>query len=477
MRTGHVHAIEEYHSHGRIVSGSRDEMLDAVYAAWRADVEAGKTSLMLAGDTATVAELNSRARADRVAAGHVEEAGLAISGGQRAGVGDEIVTRQNDRRILTGKSWVKNGDRWTVTAAGEDGSMTVSRLGSHGAVVLPAQYAAEHVELAYASTAHRAQGRTVDTSHSMVGPTTTREVLYVSATRGRESNRIYVDTAYDPDPQTSHDGVVAPQTVESVLTGVLRNEGADLSAHQTIVQEEYRAESIPALAAEYITLSREAQADRWDALLAQSITTPYELELVRGSDALGPLTASFRDAEARGVTVTAVVPGLVAQHSFAGADDIAAVLHARVKAYVKAAGVKRPPASSLVCGLFPRPQNITDPDMLRALDERAVAMEQRVRSLTTEALAKLAPWTQAFGVCPVGPQAQVWLDSVATIAAYRERWDVHGRSPLGGEPKTIEWIGHKKRAEAAVQRAVAVAQQATPTVTVEAPAPVPTLAG
>ena len=72
--------------------------------------------------------------------------------------------------------------------------------------MLPADYVAEHVELAYASTAHRAQGRTVDTAHAMVSPTTTREVLYVSATRGREHNRLYVDTHYDPDPQTSHDG-------------------------------------------------------------------------------------------------------------------------------------------------------------------------------------------------------------------------------------------------------------------------------
>ncbi|MHB8290174.1 MAG: MobF family relaxase, partial [Acidimicrobiales bacterium] len=383
----------------------------------------------------------------------------------------------NDRRLLTGHHWVKNGDRWTVQATHADGSMTVTRLGSHGAVVLPAGYVTEHVELAYATTAHRAQGRTVDTSHSMVGPTTTREVLYVSATRGRESNRIYVDTHYDPDPATSHDGVVAPQTVESVLTGVLRNEGADLSAHQAIVQEEYRAESIPAIAAEYITISREAQADRWDALLEVAITTPFELELVRTSDALGPLTASFRDAEARGVDVEAVVPGLVQQHSFAGADDIAAVLHARMKAYVKAAGVKRPPAANLVCGLFPRPQNITDPDMARALDERADAMEARARMLATEALARQAPWTQAFGLCPVGPQAEVWLASVATIAAYRERWDVHTRTPLGGEPKTSEWIGHRRRAEAAVQRAIAVGQPVTPGVTIEAPATVPTLAG
>ena len=41
----------------------------------RHDTEAGRTSLMIAGDLGTVGELNGRARADRVAAGEVNEHG------------------------------------------------------------------------------------------------------------------------------------------------------------------------------------------------------------------------------------------------------------------------------------------------------------------------------------------------------------------------------------------------------------------
>ena len=91
--------------------------------------------------------------------------------------------------------------------------------------MLPADYVGEHVELAYASTAHRAQGRSVDTAHAMVSPTTTREVLYVSATRGRESNRLYVDTHYDPDPQTSHDEHGEPMTAERCWPGCCATRG------------------------------------------------------------------------------------------------------------------------------------------------------------------------------------------------------------------------------------------------------------
>ena len=70
--------------------------------------------------------------------------------------------------LATGRGWVKNGDRWTVTATWEDGRMTVRRTNGGAEVTLPAGYVAEHVELAYASTAHRAQGRTVDTAHALV---------------------------------------------------------------------------------------------------------------------------------------------------------------------------------------------------------------------------------------------------------------------------------------------------------------------
>ena len=60
---------------------------------------------MIAGDLVTVGELNARARADRVAAGHVSQDGVPVAGGATAGVGDQIVTRHNERRLSTGRRW------------------------------------------------------------------------------------------------------------------------------------------------------------------------------------------------------------------------------------------------------------------------------------------------------------------------------------------------------------------------------------
>ena len=59
---------------------------------------------MIAGDLGSVSELNERARAERIAAGEVEERGVDVAGGGTAGVGDKVVTRQNDRRLGTGRS-------------------------------------------------------------------------------------------------------------------------------------------------------------------------------------------------------------------------------------------------------------------------------------------------------------------------------------------------------------------------------------
>ena len=266
---------------------------------------------------------------------------LSIADGQRAGVGDEIVTRQNNRLLTTGKSWVKNGDRFVVAATKPDGSMAVRRVSGNAEVVLPADYVAQHVELAYATTSYRSQSRTVDTTHSLVSPTTTREVLYVAATRGRESNMIYVDTSFDPDPATGHDGTIAQQSASEVLVGVLANEGTDLSAHEVLERAQRHIEEFSVLAAEYETLARAAQRQRWDDLLGRSGLEPGRLEQVRQSPAYGPLLAALRDAEAHGLDVEQTLPRLVAARPLDDAEDPAAVLRDRVERWTEVVGSSR----------------------------------------------------------------------------------------------------------------------------------------
>src|SRR4051794_28514668 len=57
-----------------------------------------------------------------------------------------------------------------------------------GRRVLPAGYVTHHVELAYATTAHGAQGGTVTAAHLVIGEHTGAAAAYVGMTRGRERN-------------------------------------------------------------------------------------------------------------------------------------------------------------------------------------------------------------------------------------------------------------------------------------------------
>jgi ATP-dependent exoDNAse (exonuclease V) alpha subunit len=460
LRAGSVEAIDAYGAHGRIDEGERDQMLDVLYGAWKADIEAGRTSLMIAGDLATVGELNTRARAGRIGVGQVARDGVELSGGATAGVGDRVVTRQNNRRLATGLRWVRNGDQWTVSATHLDGTMTLRRANGGGTVVLPADYVRQHVELAYAATAHRAQGRTVDTAHAMVSATTTREVLYVSATRGREANQLYVDTHYDPDPQTSHDEATELVTVREVLAGVLRNEGADVAAHEVIRHNQAEAEGMERLSAEYLTLATLAQAERWDALLTRSGLSVSELDAVRASEAHGPLLAAFREAEAGGLNIESIFPRLVEARTLADAADPAAVLHGRVERWSQAARGRRKGSGNLIAGLIPRAQGVSDPEMARALAERDEAMESRARTLAEQAAEARPSWVQKLGNSPTDSQRRErWMHGLSTVAAYRDRWHITGERALGASADTTstEQRDQRRRAQAAAERARAIA--------------------
>jgi conjugative relaxase-like TrwC/TraI family protein len=284
LRDGRADAAQTYVEHGQVEGGDRESMLDLLYDAWRADIRTGKRSLMIAGDSQTVLDLNNRARADRVLAGAVSASGVETASGSLVGVGDSVVTRRNQRGLATGRGWVKNGDQWTVNAVRSDGTVDVRRTNGTGRAALPAVYVRQHVELGYATTAHRAQGRTVDTAHAFVSATTLREPLYVMATRGRESNRMYVDTINDPDVATSHESPeeLAPA---DVLRYVLANSGADKSATHTITAEWANAHSITRLWAEYDAIARKASEGRHFALVASSGLTATEANAVRASAA------------------------------------------------------------------------------------------------------------------------------------------------------------------------------------------------
>ncbi len=462
LRAGVPDTIDTYQGHGRVAGGDRDTMLDQLYEAWRTDVVAGKRSLMIAGDNQTVTELNQRARADRVATGDVQPDGPQTSTGVVIGVGDLVITRQNNRRLAAGSGWVKNGDQWVVTATNTDGTMTVRRSArtqtTPGQIILPAEYVRDHVDLGYATTAHGAQGRTVDTAHAFVTVTTRREVLYVAATRGRDSNMLYVDICYDPDTETAH-GPVSLQDAGDVLRQVLTAPGADVSATETIATEWAEQNSLTRLWADYQTLAATALHHRYDDLITtRSGLTVEQVDQVRRSPSYGTVVAALATAQAHGLDVNRALPQLVQARTLADADadDVAAVLHERVTHWACPTSLRRPVAPDRIVGLIPRVDATTDPDVQQALQERQALIERRARELSQDALHARQPWAVQLGNPPTDAVSREhWYRQLDTIATYRERWNITDRDPLGHEERhSIEQATQAQLAERALHTAL-----------------------
>ena len=457
LRHGHTEVIDTYDAHSRIVDGDTESMINAAYAAWRADLVAGRATVLVSDSNESVTALNNRARTDLILDGTVHGTRESeLHDGTHAACGDIVITRRNDRRLLVGRGWVRNGDRWSVVDARRDGSMLVRRAGGSwgSSVLLPADYVAEHVELGYAVTSFRAQGLTTGTAHVLVDSTMSRETLYVAMTRGRDANVAYV--AVDK-PDTSHDGPHPGENDEitgrSVLISVLQHVGAELSAHETIAVEQESWGTIAQLAAEYETIAAAAQRDRWAALVRTSGLSAEEADDVISSDAFGPLTAELRRAEANHHDLASVLPRLVRARGFGDADDIAAVIrHRLIAATAQPAGSGRSrKAARLVAGLVPEAMGSVADDMRQALDERRDLITQRADAVLGKAIADDAQWISQLGPPPEGMALRdTWRRSARTVAAYRDRYKIETASVLGPRPEDTAQRIDRARAEAAL---------------------------
>ena len=159
-----------------------------------------------------------------------------MADGNRASVGDVIITRANDRRLrLTATDWVKNGDRWTVTRVGPHGDLTVRHNRSQLTCRLPADYVQASAGLGYATTIHGAQGVSADTMHGILTGQESRQQLYTMLTRGRHANHLYLQVVGDGDPHSViRPEAVAPPTPTEGLQQMLSRDDSPASAASTL---------------------------------------------------------------------------------------------------------------------------------------------------------------------------------------------------------------------------------------------------
>lgn len=257
LREGRESVLEIYDENGRLHGGKDIDAAEAAYAAWKADQDEfsqwnqqnpdkpAKGSILIASDNETVAALNQKAHADLVASGEVNiETTVTLRENIEAGVGDVLLARRNDRSLRDSDGeFVANGTRLKITNIRPDGSADAQVESTGADITLDKDYLAGSVELGYATTAHRAQGITVETGHAVASPGLSRELFYVAMTRGKQANHAWVEFE-DPEGHATAewasegDGVVslheqtAAETPVDALKPVLARAQAQKSAHE-----------------------------------------------------------------------------------------------------------------------------------------------------------------------------------------------------------------------------------------------------
>jgi hypothetical protein len=213
-------------------------------------------------------------------------------------------------------------------------AVLITQLLGGDTVTLPTTYVQESVELAYAITAHRAQGATVDTAHLLVTDQLTRALLYVGMTRGRQSNCAYVAThhsssdLHEPHPE---------QTMQDVLEAVLNDPGVEQSAHEVMRQKLDNATRLDRMIPIHEHLCRLDAKKRYQPAIAASGLDPADQAALQASPAYGPLIAELRRAENADLNVADVLRRAINQSALTSANDLAAVIHHRVERLVSRA--------------------------------------------------------------------------------------------------------------------------------------------
>ena len=448
VRVGDTVGLDFYQQHDRIRHGSTETMAEAAYQGWKADMLAGKTTLMAAATNAHVTELSARARTDRVTAGQVEADGVRLHDGNLAGGGDWIVTRANRRRLITrgGRDFVKNGDAWHVARRYEDGSLSVRHLGHGGAVVLPAAYVAEHVELLYATTAHRAQGSTVDTAHPLITPELAREMFYVLLSRARERTTLYVATHDGPSLELEHHVDRArfdpgAYLAREILENILATEASEPSATEAIRTAFADAQSLATLMPRHRHALDQATRQHYEGLVCMIL--PDLADEILADAAWTPLVRRLREADQLGSPAGPLLRRSAGRRELVTAESIAQVLCWRLDAVLDVVREQQPipmAANRVVPWLRPIPRGIVDVDWIEYLEQSEALIDARIKELADSAIAERSAWLGALGPEPTDLEQRArWRQALEAAAAFREEQGVEtddAAQPLGPHLET-----------------------------------------
>jgi conjugative relaxase-like TrwC/TraI family protein len=442
LRDGDPAAVATYAKHGRIMDAGTAEQAEAAAGrAWLADTLAGKDSVLVVGSNEAAARVCAALRADLVRLGRVQETGVPLARqGTVAGMGDLVQARRNGWNLtgFEGNTQAPiNRQTFRVTGVREDGGLVVTPTDApEVALVLPRGYVAAHVELAYASTVHAAQGRTVDTAHAVIGPGTDAAGAYVGLSRGRECNTAWVTTrALAPDAETGQVRDVEPRSAAAVVQEVISGETEQqLSALETREKAAEEAASVRVNVNRLSTDLALATAGRTgtilDRLTAEEVLPEEQRQALAADEAYGTLERLLRQVELAGHDPAQVLEAAVSGRSLEGSRSPAQVLHHRIR-------------TSLAGQLTPRVESFADliPEGLTGewgdrLSYLAGTADERRHELGQRAVAEPPAWAlEALGEVPDDARGRAeWEHRAGWVAAYRELAGYEGADPLGPAP-------------------------------------------
>lgn len=221
-------AVLALRANERITHADNPEILrDAMVDRWWEARQDGSEVAMIALGRAEVDALNAAARRRLDAVGGLGAERLLV-GHREFAVGDEIVALRNRRSL-----GLTNGTRGIITNIDSKALGLTVATSDQRTLVVPAEYlAAGHLDHGYATTLHKAQGRTVDVALTWGDERLYQEAGYTALTRGREENRLYL-LAAEPDDER-HGRTPRRNPVDELAAALRRSEAQQLGHELTI---------------------------------------------------------------------------------------------------------------------------------------------------------------------------------------------------------------------------------------------------
>jgi conjugative relaxase-like TrwC/TraI family protein len=434
----------------------------AAIATWR-DRQAAcpwGQAVLIVRDNDRRERLNSHIRAELKRDGRLGES--VHIGGCEFGVGDRVVARRNDRERA-----VENGMRGTVIAVDPTEKDVVVRTDGGAQRRLDASYVAEHLQHAYALTAHTVQGATVEWAGVVGRPEDfTRNWSYTALSRAREPTELFLlDTPSDRELDRAE---IAPGQAPG-----LRDDRTPIQRLETAMRQRDD---------EDLALDRLDECTRGPAHLdpahagtavARPSVVELQAELTQLRKRIGQYPEHLADQlhAARGARAEAQRVADAARARIADPDQPARGVLRRRAADSAERALQRQRlklAEGEIAAATERERNLADklPDRgpweaeRRVLRERAAELEAQLSIRRREhlrvALERPAPYvTEVLGALPEHPRARrTWQQAATRMEAYRfDHAITDDRHALGSPPSDRSGRAHWQRAQHDLQRA------------------------